>query len=606
MPSHAMPSHALPSRALPSQPMPPRHSASRRRFLRNAALASSGAALAGPLGLAGRALAQDTGMLPGHLRAIMPGYEVPGMPRGVNLSFGSDDLTQRTATWLTSDRDTQTVVRWTTVGATTEVDDIDPDRDLTRSQAGTSQRAPFGNGDVEDILNPIRDNPDEPHEGEREVFVHRATMSQVAPGGRSAYQVGGDGQWSDVRIFHGGPAAGQAYRFTHFGDHGIAAGAVRANRAIRDLAPDWHLIAGDISYANGDQRIWDAWADQYSATGGTIPTMAAPGNHEAKDFMGEAYRARFSFPNHGASYYSWVHGNVFLISTPAGAFFGDVDGAMEDIQHELLWMEQTLARAALLRATGQVDFIIVTQHFPSYTDHRTRGPISPDRVVVAEQILQRYQVDLLLVGHDHMYQRSHPMAFGVPTSAAALHGVVGDVAALIGLPYSPATTGPQRYANATGYIEVIAGSGGKGLYEFTEVDTLDATIDPEQPFQRHMPWLAASAREQCIVTYDVEGEEMHVTGHLFFDGNNERVGDGIPDNAPGEPGDVDADGNRRPIRFDPDRSPEPFDRFTLVRKPYAAEVPTTPRPAAQVLANLPEAFGSLRYDRSEDCTLHDH
>lgn len=556
---------------------------SRRAFLSRALLASSAAALGGPLGLAGRALAQDTGPLPADLRAIMPGYEVPGLPRGVNLSFASDDLTTRTATWLTSDRAPQSVVRWAHVGATTEVEDITPEEDLTLTQTGSSEQAPFGDGDVADVFNPIRDGG-VPFEGEREVFVHRATIRGVAPGGRIAYQVGGDGQWSPVRFLHGGPEAGQGFRFTHFGDHGIGEGAVRANRAIRELAPDWHLIAGDISYANGDQRIWDAWAEQYSATGGSIPTMAAPGNHEAKDFMGEAYRRRFSFPNHGASFYSWVHGNVFLVSSAAGAFFGDIDGAMEDVQYELLWMEQTLARAAGMRARGEVDFIVVTQHFPSYTDHRTRGPISPDRVVAAEQILQRYQVDLLLVGHDHMYQRSYPMVYGVPTSTAALHGVVADVAGAVGLPYSPARTGNERYTNATGYIEVIAGSGGKGLYEFTEVDTLDLTVDPENPLQRHLPWLAASAREQCIVTYDVEGEEMHVTGHLFFDGNPAQGA----------------------ARVDPDLSPEPFDRFTLVRKAFAADVPTVPRPAREILRDLPEAHGVLRYDRAEDCTLHDH
>jgi hypothetical protein len=576
---------------------------SRRTFLRHALLAGAGAALAGPLGLpTGRALAQpaDTGSLPAAFADRMPAYLVPGRPRGVQLSFASDDLTRRTATWLTSDHDTASVVRWTRVGASTRPEDVDPDRDLQLVQTGSSLRAPFGEGDPDDaqFQTPHRDRGPAA-EGEREVVVHRATISGLRPGERIAYQVGGDGQWSDVAITTGGPLVDEGFRFTHFGDHGTDRGAARANAALLDLAPAWHLIAGDISYANGDQRYWDLWAEQYSPTGRSIPTMTAPGNHEAKDFMGQAYRTRFTMPGGGVPFWAWTYGNVFLVSTAAGAFFGDAEGAMEDIRHELIWMEQTLARAAAMRAAGIVDFIVVTQHFPSYTDHRTRGPISPDRVAAAEQILQRYQIDLLLVGHDHMYQRSHPMAYGQATTAGAYTDVLTPLT-------GGARTRQDRYANATGYIEVIAGSGGKGLYEFTEVDTLDLGYDPENPTQRTMPWLAASAREQCVVTYDVAGPEMRITGMIFPDGNDERVGDGIPDNAPGEPGDVDEAGARRPTRFDPDARPVAFDAFTLVRKAYAEEVPTTPRPAAEVLAGVPEAHGVLRYDLAEDCTRHDH
>lgn len=573
---------------------------SRRRFLRHALAAGAGAALAGPPGLTRAAFAADTGSLPTNLADAMPRYVEAGAPRGVNLSFSSDELTRRTATWLTSDRDTESLVRWVKVGVTTRPEDVSP-QDLQLVQRGTSERAPFGEGDPDgrDIdqnpaafFEPHRDNG-EAKDGERQVFVHRATMSGPQPGERIAYQVGGDGRWSDIFITHGGPLVDEGFRFTHFGDHGTGEGALRANRVLRDvLEPDWHMIAGDISYANGDQRLWDLWAEQFSTVGAQIPMMASPGNHEAKDFMGQAYRTRFSFLNHGSSFFSWTYGNVFLVSSPAGAFFGDVDGAMEDIRYELIWLEHTLARAAALRAAGIVDFIVCTQHFPSYTDHRTRGPVSPDRVVAAEQILQRYQIDLLLVGHDHMYQRSHPMAFGLPTTPTAWRNSLGSLA-------GQEPTRQERYSNSTGYIEVIAGSGGKGLYDFTEIDTFDLAYDEENPMQRTMPWLAASAREQCVVTYDVRGPQMEITGHLFRDGNNANVGDGVPGNEPGEP-----DGPW--LRFDPELDPEPFDTFTLVRKAYAEEVPTTPRPTMEILRDVPEAHGSLVYDLAEDCTHHDH
>jgi acid phosphatase type 7 len=323
----------------------------------------------------------------------------------------------------------------------------------------------------------------------------------------------------------------------------------------------------------------------------TVPLMLAPGNHEAKDFNGQTYRTRFTMPRRGTPFYSWVHGNVCVISTAAGAFFGDVEGAMEDIANELVWMEHALARAAALRAAGVIDFIVVTQHFPSFTHEDTRGPVSADRVVAAEQQLQRYQVDLLLVGHDHMYQRSYPMVYGVPSS-----GLPNGLGLVDGQ--------PERFANHVGYVEVIAGAGGNGMYEFTEVDTL--TLDPNSPqygpddpyLQRRLPWLAAARRECSFAEYVVEGPEIQVTAYGWDDGYHANEFNGIPDDQ------VPFDGEDP--RFDADVDPQPIDRFTLVRKAYAGEVPTTPRPAREVLADVPEAHGRLVYDAAEDCTAHDH
>lgn len=567
-------------------------SSSRRTFLRHALASGAGAALAGPL-TAGRAFAQDAPQPDywwNQIQGQAPTYVQPGVPRGLQLSHASDDLTRRAVTWLTSDVDEGSFVQWGLVGPGTDPAEVTVD-DLTHSQRGTSEVAPFGDGDDSTFLAMKRDVGPDVHYGERTVHVHRASISGVAPGQHIAYRVGDGTRWSDIQLTKGGPLVDEGFTFTHVGDHGPHLAAQRTTDAMLRRNPDWHLFAGDLSYANGDQRIWDLWAEQYSVMGASVPTMASPGNHEAKDFMGQSYRKRFTFPNHGSSFYSWTYGNVFMVSTPAGAFFGDEEGAMEDIRYELIWMEHTLARAAAMRAAGLIDFIVCTQHFPSFTDHRTRGPISADRVVVAEQILQRYQVDLLLVGHDHMYQRSHPMVYGQATSGQAY---VNSLSSLTG----GARSNPERYSNATGYIQVIAGSGGNGMYDFTEIGTFDPTVDPENPLQRHLPWLAAEARELCFAEYAVQGPEMKVTGFIFDDGYNEGHDDGVYDNEP--------DYNANDPKFATAADPVPFDEFTLVRKAYAEEVPTTPRPTAEIVRDLPEAHGELVYNVAEDCTTHDH
>lgn len=125
---------------------------------------------------------------------------------------------------------------------------------------------------------------------------------------------------------------------------------------------------------------------------------------------------------------------------------------------ELLFAERDLAAAAARRARGELDFLVVVQHNPLWTNHDSRGPLNPSLVLIEEQIFQRYQVDLLLVGHDHFYERSVRMAYGQP--------------------------GPL------GYVQVISGGGGQSLYDFV----------PEDAFQ---DWSAAHAKRFHAVHYEV-------------------------------------------------------------------------------------------------------
>jgi hypothetical protein len=442
---------------------------------------------------------------------------------------------------------------------------------LDQEITGTSQLAPFGYGEEGGDLG-------KPLEGEQPVRVHRATMSGLHEGETIGYRAGGGGQWSEIRTFRSTPRRDQGFSFTHLGDHGCTAAARRTTAAVLERSPDFHLLTGDISYANGDQRMWDQWAAEYELLSGTVPTLCSPGNHEAKDFNGETYRRRFTFPNHGSAWYSIDYHNVHLVSTTAGALLagGDAESARQLVAEELTWLEQDLAAAAVRRAAGELDFLVVTQHFPLYTDHRTRGPFSPQLVLAQEQILQRFQVDLVLVGHDHMYQRSKPMAYGAPTSAADGGGV--------------------------GYVQVAAGAGGKSLYEFTPIETLEPASDPENPWMRWSLWSDAWAREFSFVDYAVRGPQITGTafGWLDVEGQNDVPQD--PATYDDELVSVNADA------VDASLAPRVIDTFTIRRKPAAslALVPALPRPTEQIVAGVPEAHGIVVPNLAEDCTRHHH
>jgi predicted phosphodiesterase len=163
-----------------------------------------------------------------------------------------------------------------------------------------------------------------------------------------------------VRTFTPGPAEGSPFR--HLGDHGTTAQSAATVAHLRERRPDLVLIAGDLSYANGTQPVWDRWFDLIEPFAATVPVMAAPGNHENEDGdAGAAFKHRLSQPGTGA-YYAFDADIVAFVTSTAGVFVEDA-------------------------------------------------------LIAEEQILQRHLVDLLLVGHDHFYERSKPMAYGQPVPA---------------------------------------------------------------------------------------------------------------------------------------------------------------------------------------------
>ena len=508
---------------------------SRRSLL----LGAAGAALAPSVLRAVPAAARRPSAVPGPLADV---YGAFGAPRGRALGLTATGPADRSLTWLTTGaQQTPSVVQWGVVPASTPPGQLRKGGLLNATATGSSMLAPSGSFEDDDgTVTPI--------EGEHPVRVHRAALTGLPPASRVAYRVGDGTTWSDVAEFTT-PAAGAPVRLAHVGDHGVTVASRRTTAAIAAGRPDAVLLAGDLSYANGYQPQWDRWAGQAEPLTSVVPLLPAPGNHEAKDFNGETYRARFSTPGGGRNWYATDLGRASLFVGTAGCFLTPKDraSAYDLVADELVGMERSLAAAAGRRAAGELDFLVVAQHFPLYTNHETRGPFSPELVVAQEQILQRYQVDLVLVGHDHMYQRSLPMAYGEPTGTAA------------------------------GYVQVVAGAGGNGLYEFA---------DPEGPDWGD--WCAAWSRRFSYVEYEIDAGRLVTTARGWDDAQAQVV-------------------DEDPNAVDPALAAEVVDTFTLVRKDaslVARAAAAAPRSVADVLAGVPEARGVVVRNDAEDCTRH--
>lgn len=379
--------------------------------------------------------------------AVGPASAIPpGAPRGVHVSFGADPRTQATVTWFTDGS-------------------VDP--------GGTVQ---YG-GD--DTLGTAVTAVTQPAPGVG-ALVHEAVVSGLPPGGRVHYRVIGSSGSSPIRTFATAPSSPRPYSFTVFSDHGTEPESMATARAVEDADPDFHLMAGDLAYAQPgdfsfpDDTRWDTWFSQNEGLFSTVPLMVGPGNHEKETVGGLAsYRARFALPGQEV-YYSFDYLNTHVLVLQS-----DRADASEVQPQMALFAEQDLLDAKARKDAGTIDFIIVMQHHPIYSNMRaaiestyTERNTNPYLMVTEERLLHQYDVDILLTGHNHLYERTVPMRFGQGT-----------------------TTERSTYTDPDGFIEVISGGGGEGLYRFKQKDDIAS-------------WSIGRAECFHYVRFDVDGRTL--------------------------------------------------------------------------------------------------
>lgn len=336
------------------------------------------------------------------------------LPRGLHVSLENDAATTRSVTWFTDGTEAP--------NSTLEFDSVTPEMSATDIQSMPLSLRVNGKADVTPGV---------------DAFTHRATATGIDPEKPFRYRVGSDASgWSDIKVVQ--PTPEGDFSFVHFGDHGTSHRAQMLTQRVMQDPFDLLLIAGDLSYANGNQPVWDTWFAQNEALFAERVMMTAPGNHEDEDNAGVTFKNRFTHPNpptsqifggnEGSTFYSFDYNRVHFLVTTAGALITDLT-----LPEELLAIELDLSQAAARRAAGQIDFIVVMQHFTIWTDQLGRSPMNPSLVALEENIIVRYGVDLLLVGHDHVYQRSKPMAFGLPIPYGYVQMMVGTGGASIRL-----------------------------------------------------------------------------------------------------------------------------------------------------------------------------
>jgi Purple acid Phosphatase, N-terminal domain/Calcineurin-like phosphoesterase len=241
------------------------------------------------------------------------------------------------------------------------------------------------------------------------VWMYHATVGGLRPGATYAYVVtaDNDGNAADPfsATFRTAPRGRAPFRFTSFGDlatpvlsYGQSAYAVAA---VESFQPLFHLLNGDLCYADhnpaAQPEVWRDFGNNNQASAAYRPWMPCPG-HGPLGFT--SYLTRYRLPDNqvpgfGGRWYCFRIGSALFVSLDTGAF-----GA------QTAWLERTLAAG---RGDASVDWIIVQMHQCAAPSCATGDGSDPGIRAEWLPLFDRYEVDLVLSGHDHNYERSFPV-----------------------------------------------------------------------------------------------------------------------------------------------------------------------------------------------------
>ncbi|GAA3652497.1 calcineurin-like phosphoesterase family protein [Lentzea atacamensis] len=286
-----------------------------------------------------------------------------------------------------------------------------------------------------------------PHLGKAvtQYYLH-VRLDDLVPNTTYYYVVGHQGfeaTSGEVGSFSTAPTTNTAFSFTAFGDQGVGYNALATNSLIADLGPQFHLAMGDMSYANDgeggrpatdvyDARKWDSFFAQNELVAAGIPWMVSLGNHEMESWYDNhgygGMRARFTMPDNAwdgsTCIYSWRYLNVGLISLDGNDICYNSDANLDYTEgKQQAWLKAQLEK---FRGDETIDFIVVYCHQCTYSTSGNNGSEIGAQKRWAP-LFDQYQVDLVLNGHNHVYERTDPIKAGKGTKKADIKSVVNPV-----------------------------------------------------------------------------------------------------------------------------------------------------------------------------------
>ena len=279
-----------------------------------------------------------------------------------------------------------------------------------------------------------------------------ATVTGLAPATAYQYRVGLPGSWSEWFEFTTADPGATDFQFVYYGDAQIGLDttwpSVVQQAEARATASIGSVHAGDLINTGGNDTEWNNWFAGMERSATSTNVMAAPGNHEyTGDKLLASWKAHFEYPlnqpgletigelaaraqgdspeaqQYAAYFAHWAefaaetvyyadYQDVRFITlnatrdttflTPAG-LPGCMGAECPSSQVKELWTEYQAAWLDFVLQNSPSKWNVVTFHQPVYSGSSGRDePLLRDFWV---PVFEKNDIDLVLMGHDHVYAR---------------------------------------------------------------------------------------------------------------------------------------------------------------------------------------------------------
>lgn len=255
-------------------------------------------------------------------------------------------------------------------------------------------------------------------------YIHKVTVTGLAPKTKYFYRCGDGKNWSKVYYFNTLPKDNDwSARFATYGDFGYynAQSLPRLIKESQDGHFDAILHIGDLGYdlIDNNSTRGDEYMRLIEPMAAIVPYMTCPGNHE-NHYNFSNYVARFSMPNQKSMFYSMNIGPVHFVSINTEYYYY-VQYGIDQIMNQYHWLKADLENANKPENRAKQPWIITMGHRPMYCSNNDFDDCTfyhRDMVRVGIPVLHWYGlekimydngVDLELWAHEHSYERLWPV-----------------------------------------------------------------------------------------------------------------------------------------------------------------------------------------------------
>ncbi|MFL5355214.1 metallophosphoesterase [Archangium sp.] len=236
--------------------------------------------------------------------------------------------------------------------------------------------------------------------------IHAIVLTGLEPGTEYTYLVDACGARTNPVSFSTAPVPGTRHvHFTAVGDFGSNNSDQRAvANAMLARQPELFLMLGDNAYEAGTEaefqnNLFVPMAPLLSQ----VPFFAVPGNHEYVTNQGQPYLDNLYLPTSqggGERYYSFDWGHVHFVAIDSNCAIGLASSDRCTLAAQKKWVEQDLAAST-------APWKVVLFHHPPWSSGEHGSQLLMRREFAP--LFEKYDVDLVLTGHDHDYERTFPM-----------------------------------------------------------------------------------------------------------------------------------------------------------------------------------------------------